>query len=220
MRVLVAEDDPALGQLITSALAEEGYVVDLAVAGNEASRLGRDEDYDLVVLDLGLPEVDGLSVLGAWRRQGIGTPVLILTARDGWSDRVDGLDAGADDYVTKPFQMPELTARIRAVLRRAKGRRVPTIDVGEISFDTRSRRVLRCGEPVELTAQEISVLSYLLNNRGRFVSKSELAGHLYDGDVNHESNTIAVFILRLRQKLGSSMIETGRGLGYRISDQG
>jgi two-component system, OmpR family, response regulator len=218
MRILVAEDDPTLGPQIRSALSRDGYAADLSASGEEAHHLGSSEPYDLVVLDIGLPGIDGLSILQKWRSNALQTPVLILTARDGWSDRVDGLDAGADDYLTKPFKMPELSARVRAILRRAKGAHgAPVFEVGDVTFDTRTKNATRNGEAVELTAQEASVLSYLFHNAGRYVSNGELNDHVYEFDRDRESNTIAVFILRLRKKLGVDLIETSRGRGYRIN---
>lgn len=218
MRILVAEDDPTLGPQIKSALSRDGYATDLSSSGPEAHHMGKSEPYDLVVLDLGLPGMDGLTMLQNWREEALQTPVLILTARDGWSDRVDGLDAGADDYLTKPFKMPELCARVRAILRRAKSAHGdPVFEHGDVGFDTRTKNAYRNGEPVDLTAQEANVLSYLFHNAGRYVSNAELSEHVYEYDSDRDSNTIAVFILRLRKKLGSDLIETSRGRGYRIS---
>jgi two-component system OmpR family response regulator len=218
MRILVAEDDPTLGPQIRSALSRDGYATDLSASGEEAHHLGASEPYDLVVLDIGLPGMDGLTILQKWRTNALQTPVLILTARDGWSDRVDGLDAGADDYLTKPFKMPELSARVRAILRRAKSAHgAPVFEVGDVAFDTRTKNATLAGQPVELTAQEASVLSYLFHNAGRYVSNAELSEHVYEFDRDRDSNTIAVFILRLRKKLGADIIETSRGRGYRIT---
>jgi two-component system OmpR family response regulator len=218
MRILVAEDDATLGPQIRSALSREGYATDLSASGAEVHHLGSSEPYDLVVLDIGLPGMDGLSILRKWREAALHTPVLILTARDGWSDRVDGLDAGADDYLAKPFKMPELSARVRAILRRAKGSHgAPVFEVGDVTFDTRTQNATLNGVPVELTAQEASVLSYLFHNAGRYVSNAELCDHVYAFDRDRDSNTIAVFILRLRKKLGADLIDTARGRGYRIS---
>jgi two-component system OmpR family response regulator len=218
MRILLAEDDPTLGPQIRSALSRDGYATDLSASGEETHFLGSSEPYDLVVLDIGLPGMDGLSILQKWRSDALQTPVLILTARDGWSDRVDGLDAGADDYLTKPFKMPELSARVRAILRRAKSAHgAPVFELGDVSFDTRTKNATRGGDPIDLTAQEASVLSYLFHNAGRYVSNQELSEHVYEFDRDRDSNTIAVFILRLRKKLGAELIETSRGRGYRIT---
>ena len=170
----------------------------------------------MVILDIGLPERDGISVLRDWRKQGIDTPVLILTARDGWSERVDGLDAGADDYMTKPFHMSELAARVRAILRRQSGLMNSIFEKDDVVFDKRSGRVTIAGIPVELTAQEAAVLSYLVHNSGRMVSRTELSEHIYEYDGDRDSNTIAVFVTRLRKKLGADLITTVRGRGYMI----
>ena len=217
MRILVAEDDQTLGQQIRHALTEEGRAVDIVTDGAEAAYLGSNEPYDLVVLDIGLPEKDGISVLKEWRRNKIDTPVLILTARDGWSERVDGLDAGADDYMTKPFHMPELSARIRAMLRRQAGKADPVFQRGPVVFDSRNNKVLNNGMPVSLTAQELTVLSYLFHNAGRMVSRTELSDHIYEYDGDRDSNTIAVFVNRLRKKLGKDLIVSARGQGYQIN---
>ena len=217
MRILLAEDDLALSTQIKSVLVSEGRAVDTAHDGEEALFLGSTEPYDLVVLDIGLPERDGISVLKEWRRANVSTPVLILTARDSWSERVDGLDAGADDYMSKPFHMPELSARIRAMLRRQAGHVNPVFTKGAITFDSRNARVLKNGIPVTLTAQEVAVLSYLFHNAGRNVSRTELSEHIYEYDGDRDSNTIAVFVNRLRNKLGKDLIETVRGRGYSIT---
>ncbi len=216
MRVLLAEDEPQLCEQIKKLLSAEGRVVDVANNGTDALHLGATEPYDMIILDIGLPERDGISVLREWRSAGVKTPVLILTARDGWSERVDGLDAGADDYMTKPFHMPELAARVRAILRRQSGQLNPVIEMGEVSLDTRNGRVSVGGIPVDLTAQEIAVLTYLAHNLGRMVSRTELSEHIYEYDGDRDSNTIAVFITRLRKKLGSDLITTIRGRGYMI----
>ncbi len=217
MRILVAEDDAALGQQIKAALNDEGRAVDLVQDGEEACFMGSTEPYDIVVLDIGLPGKDGISVLKEWRRGKVDTPVLILTARDGWSERVDGLDAGADDYMTKPFHMPELSARIRAMLRRQAGQSDPVFQRGPIVFDSRTNKVLNTGMPVSLTAQETAVLSYLFHNAGRMVSRTELSEHIYEYDGDRDSNTIAVFVNRLRKKLGNDLIDSARGQGYQIN---
>ena len=216
MRILVAEDDLTLSEQIKTALADEGRAVDTVANGEEALFMGSTEPYDLVVLDIGLPERDGISILKEWRKSEVDTPVLILTARDGWSERVDGLDAGADDYMTKPFHMPELSARIRAMLRRQAGTSNPVFQCGPVVFDSRNNKVLNNGMPVSLTAQELAVLSYLFHNAGRMVSRTELSEHIYEYDGDRDSNTIAVFVNRLRKKLGSDLIQSARGQGYQI----
>lgn len=216
MRILLAEDEPVLCDQIKKLLSAEGRIVDLAHDGEEACFLGATEPYDMIILDIGLPIRDGISILKEWRGSGISTPVLILTARDGWSDRVDGLDAGADDYMTKPFHLPELAARVRATLRRSSGRTNPLFEKDGMVFDTRSGRATMGGVPVDLTAQEVAVLSYLIQNSGRLISRTELSEHIYNYDGDRDSNTIAVFVNRLRKKLGPDLIQTTRGRGYMI----
>ncbi len=216
MRLLLAEDDAVLGDQIRQALVHEGRAVDLVQDGEEAAFLGATEPYDVIILDLGLPKRDGISVLRDWRSQKITIPVLILTARDGWSARVDGLDAGADDYITKPFHMAELLARVRALLRRRMGQQSPLFEVRGLSFDIRMGRATANGMAVDLTAQEAAVLTYLVHNAGRLVSRTELSEHIYAYDGDRDSNTIAVFIARLRKKLGVEVIRTIRGRGYMI----
>lgn len=216
MRILIAEDEIVLCQQIKGVLTSEGHSVDVVHDGEEAMFRGATEPYDMIILDIGLPKRDGISVLKEWRSQNIDTPVLILTAREGWSERVDGLDAGADDYMTKPFHMPELSARVRAMLRRKSGISNPIFKWGEIEFDTRTGRVIVNGFFVELTSQESAVLSYLAHNSGRLISRTELSEHIYEYDGDRDSNTIAVFVARLRKKLGPDLIETVRGRGYMI----
>lgn len=218
MRLLVIEDDRDLNRQLVSALKEAGYVVDAAFDGEEGHFLGDTEPYDAIVLDLGLPGADGLSVLARWREAGRGVPVLILTARDRWSDKVAGIDAGADDYVVKPFHMEEVLARVRALIRRAAGHATNDIECGPVRIDTRSSRVTLDGHPVKLTSHEYRVLAYLMMHRGKIVSRTELTEHLYDQDFDRDSNTIEVFIGRLRKKLTPDVIETVRGLGYRIAE--
>jgi two-component system OmpR family response regulator len=217
LRLLVVEDDPDLNRQLVSALEDAGYVVDRALDGEEGHFLGDTEPYDAVVLDIGLPKRDGLSVLEAWRRSGRVFPVLMLTARDRWSDKVQGFDSGADDYVAKPFHLEEVLARLRALLRRAAGHASSEIECGPVRLDTRSSRVSVDGNPVRLTSHEYRLLAYLMHHRGRVVSRSELVEHIYDQDFDRDSNTIEVFIGRLRKKLGVDVIETVRGLGYRVS---
>lgn len=214
MRLLVVEDDKDLNRQIVTALENAGYAVDKALDGEEGLYLGETEPYDAVILDLGLPKVDGVSVLQGWRRAGKTMPVLILTARDRWSDKVSGFDAGADDYVVKPFHIEELLARVRALLRRATGHATSELSCGPVRLDTRASRVVVDGNPVKLTSHEYRLLSYLMHHQGRVVSRTELVEHLYDQDFDRDSNTIEVFVGRLRKKLGVDIIETVRGLGY------
>ncbi|KPH80582.1 MULTISPECIES: response regulator transcription factor [Bosea] len=214
MRLLVVEDDKDLNRQIVTALENAGYAVDKAFDGEEGLYLGETEPYDAVILDLGLPKVDGVSVLQGWRRAGKIMPVLILTARDRWSDKVAGFDAGADDYVTKPFHVEELLARVRALLRRAAGHATSELVCGPVRLDTRASRVVVDGNPIKLTSHEYRLLAYLMHHQGRVVSRTELVEHLYDQDFDRDSNTIEVFVGRLRKKLGVEVIETVRGLGY------
>ncbi|POR48994.1 response regulator transcription factor [Bosea psychrotolerans] len=214
MRLLVVEDDKDLNRQIVTALENAGYAVDKAFDGEEGLYLGETEPYDAVILDLGLPKVDGVAVLQGWRRAGKAMPVLILTARDRWSDKVAGFDAGADDYVVKPFHVEELLARVRALLRRAAGHATSELICGPVRLDTRASRVVVDGNPVKLTSHEYRLLAYLMHHQGRVVSRTELVEHLYDQDFDRDSNTIEVFVGRLRKKLGVEVIETVRGLGY------
>ncbi|MEY5008397.1 MAG: response regulator transcription factor [Sphingomonadaceae bacterium] len=218
MRILIVEDEPNLGRQLKSTLEQTGYAVDLAADGEEGHFLGATENYDAVILDLGLPEIDGLTVLDRWRKEGRTTPVLVLTARDSWSDKVAGLDAGADDYLAKPFQTQELIARLRALIRRASGNASSELTAGDVRLDTRSGRVTLAGEPVKMTAQEYKLLSYLMHHKGKVVSRTELIEHIYDQDFDRDSNTIEVFVTRIRKKLGQDVITTIRGLGYSLED--
>ncbi len=219
MRMLVVEDDRDLNRQLCEALEEAGYVVDKAFDGEEGHFLGDTEPYDAVILDLGLPQMDGLSVLERWRRDGHSMPVLILTARDRWSDKVAGIDAGADDYVAKPFHMEEVLARVRALVRRAAGLASNEISIGDIVLDTKAGKVTKNGMSVKLTSHEFRLLSYLMHHKGRVISRTELVEHLYDQDFDRDSNTIEVFVGRLRKKFGSALIETVRGLGYRLQEE-
>jgi two-component system OmpR family response regulator len=216
MRILVVEDEPSLAKQLTSSIAEAGYAVDHAADGERADFLAQTEQYDAMVLDLGLPMVDGLTLLRNWRETGLPTPVLVLTARGSWHERVQGIDAGADDYVSKPFRIEEVLARLRALIRRASGQVTPELRAGHVALDTRQSRVTLDGVPVKLTSHELRVLSYLMHHRGRVVSQAELTEHIYAQDFDRDSNTVEVFVARLRRKLGTSFIETVRGLGYRI----
>ncbi len=217
MRALVVEDHPALARQVMDALAEAGFVADHAADGEEGHFLGDTEPYDAVVLDLGLPVLDGLTVLKRWRSAGRSMPVLILTARDGWSEKVAGLNAGADDYLTKPFVMAELVARIQALVRRAHGRSRPEIALGRLVVDTAAQRVMLDGAAVKLTGLEYRLLAYLALHAGQVVSKTELTEHLYAQDFDRDSNTLEVMVGRLRKKLGDGLIETMRGQGYRLA---
>jgi two-component system OmpR family response regulator len=215
MRVLVVEDESALQDQLVEVLRHAGYAVDSAGDGERGEFLGQTETYDAAVLDLGLPLLDGLTVLRRWRDAGVATPVLVLTARDSWSDKVRGIDGGADDYLTKPFQVEELLARLRGLIRRASRQLAPELRVGEVALDTRQARVSVHGVPVRLTALELRVFTYLMHHRDRVVSQAELVDHIYERDDDRDSNTVEVFIARLRRKLGAGTIETVRGLGYR-----
>ena len=217
MRALIVEDHAPLAAQLRDALAEAGFVADLAADGEEALFLGETEPYDVVVLDLGLPRLDGLTVLKRWRAAGRVMPVLILTARDAWSEKVAGLNAGADDYLAKPFVMPELVARLQALVRRAHGHVSPEIALGRLVVDTAAQRVLLDGAPVRLTGLEYRLLAYLALRAGQVVSKTELTEHLYAQDFDRDSNTLEVMVGRLRRKLGEGMIETLRGQGYRLA---
>jgi two-component system OmpR family response regulator len=216
MRILVVEDDANLNRQIKEALTEGGYAVDSAFDGEEGHFLGDTEPYDAVVLDIGLPQMDGLSVLEAWRRAGRAMPVLLLTARDRWSDKVQGIDAGADDYVAKPFHMEELLARLRALVRRAAGHASNEITAGPVRLDVKAGKVTVDGQAIKLTSHELRLLSYLMHHKGKVVSRTELTEHLYDQDFDRDSNTIEVFVGRLRKKLPEELIHTVRGLGYQI----
>lgn len=214
MRVLVVEDDADISRQLVTVLTDAGYAVDAAADGEEGHYLGETEPYDAILLDLGLPAIDGVTVLERWRRAGIKTPVLILTARNRWSDKVAGFDAGADDYVAKPFYVEEVLARLRALVRRAAGHATSELECGPLRLDTRAARVSVDGTPVKLTALEYRLLAYLMMHKGRVVSRTELVEHLYDQDFDRDSNTIEVFVGRVRKKLGVNLIQTVRGLGY------
>lgn len=216
MRILLVEDDAELARRLGSALGEAGFAVDYAADGDEALFLGDTQDFDAVILDLGLPKLSGLEVLRRWRLNRRDMPVLILTARDTWTERVEGLNAGADDYLGKPFQAAEVAARLRALLRRTAGAASPILRHGDIELDTSAGLAHVAGVPVELTARELRILGYLMHRIGRIVSQAELIDHVYAMEDLRESNTIEVYIGRLRRKLGREAIRTLRGLGYRM----
>jgi two-component system OmpR family response regulator len=216
MRILLVEDEPTLNRQLDMALQHAGYSVDVSVNGRDAWALGDAEPFDAVVLDLGLPQMDGLTVLKRWRAAGRGMPVLILTARDNWHEKVAGIDAGADDYLTKPFHTEELLARLRGLIRRASGLSSPVLVCGPVELDTRSGRITLDGQTIALTSHEFKVLAYLMHHPGAVVSRTELTEHIYAQDSDRDSNTIEVFVGRLRKKLPPALIETVRGLGYRL----
>ena len=216
MRVLIVEDEKALSRQLATTLGEAGYATDCVEDGERADFLAQTEQYDAILLDLGLPRVDGLTLLRRWREIGLAVPVLILTARSSWHEKVQGIDGGGDDYVTKPFQMEEVLARLRALIRRASGLAASELRCGALVLDTRTTRVSVNGSPVKLTSHEYRVLAYLMHHRDRVISQGELIEHIYAQDFERDSNTLEVFIARLRRKLGEPFIETARGLGYRI----
>lgn len=216
MRLLVIEDEPTLQSQLLQTLRGYSYAVDASSEGEEAHFLGESTPFDAIILDLGLPGRDGLSILKQWRTSGVRTPVLVLTARSSWQEKVDGIDAGADDYLAKPFRMEELMARIRALIRRASGHSSNELICGPVHLNTRTSRVLVHNAPILLTSHEYRVLSYLMHHQGKIISRSELTEHLYAQDFDRDSNTIEVFIGRLRRKLNSNIIRTVRGLGYQV----
>lgn len=219
MRILVVEDEPRIAADVRTGLERAHYAVDVCTDGESAWFQAGTEDYDAIVLDLGLPKMDGLSVLKRLRASDVTTPVLILTARDGWRDKVEGIDAGADDYLAKPFQMEELLARLRAITRRAVGQTTSLLTAGPVEVDTRTRLVTVHGSAMPLSALEYRLLSYLLHHRGRIVSQSELLDHLYSGDSDRDTNAIEALVGRLRRKLDVDLIETRRGHGYLVPDR-
>jgi two-component system, OmpR family, response regulator len=218
MRALIVEDEQKIAEDVVTSLTAAGFTVDVCSDGEQAWFLGDTEDFDVVVLDLGLPRLDGLTVLRRWREDGRDMPVIVLTAREGWSARVEGINHGADDYLTKPFQMEELIARIRAVVRRTLGHSGPTLKSGKISLDTTQMRISIDGRLVPLTPLEYRLISYLLHHKGRIVAGGELRDHLYGSDDNREANAVEALIVRVRRKLGPDSIETRRGIGYRIKE--
>jgi two-component system OmpR family response regulator len=220
MRILVVEDEPRIAANVSAALEAAGYTPEIVSDGQDAWFHGDTQDYDLVVLDLGLPRLDGLAILKRWRANGRRMPVLVLTARGFWAERVEGIDAGADDYLAKPFRMEELISRARALIRRSTGHGTVEIEAGPITLDTKQMRVSVNGVPVALSPLEYRLVSYLMHHKGRIVSPSELIEHLYGDDDARDANALEAVITRLRRKLGAQAIETRRGFGYCIPDAG
>ncbi|MGU3402709.1 response regulator transcription factor [Methylobacterium brachiatum] len=218
MRVLVVEDEPRIAADVKAGLEQAGYVADVVADGEAAWFRAETEPYDAMVLDLGLPRLDGLGVLRRLRAAEVALPVLILTARDGWRERVEGIDAGADDYLVKPFRMEELVARLRAILRRTAGHASPVLRAGDVELDTRSRAVSVAGRSTELTALEYRLLAFLLHRQGQVVPAGEVLDHLHGVGTEREANALEALLTRLRRKLGPGVIETRRGQGYRVAD--
>lgn len=218
MRILVVEDEPVLALRLQQTLEAAGFAVDVAYDGEEGWHLGDTEAYDAAVLDLGLPKIDGVSILQRWRAAGRSLPVLILTARGRWSEKMAGFQAGADDYMTKPFEMDEVVYRLRALIRRAAGHAQPELSCGPLRLDTLAGRFSLDGVPLQLTAQEFRILSYLMHHAGAVVSRTELMEHVYDRHFDSDSNVLEVLIGRIRRKLKADLIHTVRGLGYRLAD--
>ena len=216
MRILVVEDEVELAQRVARALSAEGFVVETAADGERADFLGGTERYDAAVLDLGLPKLDGIGVLQRWRQGEARFPVLVLTARERWHDKLAAFTAGADDYLVKPFDMPELVIRIKALIRRSAGHAEPVLSCGPLTLDSHAARFTLDGVPLDLTAQEYRILAYLMHQRGKTVSRSELIEHVYERDLDHDSNVIDVLIGRIRRKLGVPLIHTQRGIGFRL----
>jgi len=216
MRVLLVEDEPLISDDISAALRDAGFIVDLARDGEDAWFKGDTESYDAIILDLGLPRMDGLSVLKRWRAVGMVTPILILSARGSWMERVDGIEAGADDYLPKPFEMAELIVRLRALIRRAAGMAQPILQAGDLMVDTRRMTIAYAGQPVRVTPLEFRLVDYLVHNMNRTVSAGELAEHLHGMEDTGDTNAIEAIVSRLRRKLGPGVINTRRGFGYVI----
>jgi two-component system, OmpR family, response regulator len=219
MRILVVEDEPKISESIVAVLTGAGYTADITANGEDAWFRGDTEDYDLVILDLGLPKMDGLAVLKRWRGAGRMMPVLVLTARGTWPERVEGIDAGADDYLAKPFHIEELMARVRALIRRASGHGSPVIEAGALALDTRQMRVMVNGAQVAVSPLEYRLIAYLLHHKGRVVPPTEIIEHLYGDDAARDANALEALVTRLRKKLGPDLIETRRGFGYLVADQ-
>jgi DNA-binding response OmpR family regulator len=220
MRILIVEDELRIATDICDAVTAGGYVAEIASGGEDAWFRGSTGNYSAIVLDLGLPDLDGLTILKRWRQEGIATPVIVLTARGTWAERVDGIDAGADDYLPKPFRMEELMARLRALLRRSTGQVQPIITIGPVSLDPRTQQVSVNSIPVSLTPLEYRLISYLFHNQGRVVSQTELGEALYSHDNERDSNAIEALVGRLRKKIKAKIIDTRRGFGYIVTAHG
>lgn len=219
MRILIVEDEQKIADLIAEVLKGEGLVPEIARDGEEGWFLGSTESYAAAILDIGLPKRDGLSVLRNWRDEGLDMPVILLTARANWNERVEGIDAGADDYLGKPFQMEELVARLRALLRRSSGQKSTTLEAGPLRIDLRQMRVSLDGRPLKVTPLEYRLLNYLMHNRGKVIAQEELAENIYFRDQEPDSNAVEVLVGRLRRKIGGDVIETRRGFGYLIAEE-
>ncbi|MCK0142248.1 response regulator transcription factor [Aliiroseovarius sp. F20344] len=219
MRILIVEDEQKIADLIAEVLKGEGLVPEIARDGEEGWFLGSTESYAAAILDIGLPKRDGLSVLRDWRDEGLDIPVILLTARANWNERVEGIDAGADDYLGKPFQMEELVARLRALLRRSSGQKSTTLEAGPLRIDLRQMRVSLDGRPLKVTPLEYRLLNYLMHNRGKVIAQEELAENIYFRDQEPDSNAVEVLVGRLRRKIGGDVIETRRGFGYLIAEE-
>ena len=220
MRILIVEDELRIATDIRDAVTAGGYVAEIASDGENAWFRGSTGNYSAIILDLGLPNLDGLTILKRWRHEGLATPVIVLTARGTWAEKVDGIDAGADDYLSKPFRMEELMARLRALLRRSTGQAQPVITIGPVSVDPRIQQVSVNGVPINLTPLEYRLISYLFHNRGRVVSQTELGDALYSHDNERDSNAIEALVARLRKKIKTKIIETRRGFGYTVAVDG
>ncbi|MEJ6479215.1 MAG: response regulator transcription factor [Octadecabacter sp.] len=218
MRVLIVEDETKIADLISDVLEAEGFIPERAQDGEKGWFLGSTENYAAAILDIGLPKLDGLSVLRNWRAEGLDMPVILLTAKSNWNEKVEGIDAGADDYLGKPFQMEELVARLRALLRRTASQKSTILEVGPLKLDLRQMRVSVDGRPLKVTPLEYRLLSYLLHNRGAVISQETLAENIYYRDQEPDSNAVEVLVGRLRRKIGGNVIETRRGFGYLIAE--
>ncbi|MFT6074612.1 MAG: DNA-binding response OmpR family regulator [Yoonia sp.] len=218
MRILVVEDEARIAGLIADVLHSEGYIAEIATDGEDGWEKGGTETYSAAILDIGLPRMDGISVLRNWRKEGVNLPVMLLSAKSSWNERVEGIDAGADDYMVKPFQMEELLARLRALLRRNSVQKMTALSVGDLQLDLLQMRITMEGRRIKVTPLEFRLLSYLLHHKGQVITQSVLAENIYFRDQEPDSNAIEVLVGRLRRKLGSDLIKTKRGFGYVIPE--